>query len=121
MTPPVMPSSRPIGTHDIVDRALDGFRELIPPTGSTCSMFPGALRRCHLLRPRSWRLLGAMQRSRQPPSSSMAGSTRTILLPHAVVDGLMRAGLDTGVPVLSVSLDPAPLTGVPRTPQAKLS
>ena len=39
------------------------------------------------------------------------GIYRHDFVAQAVVDGLMRAGLDSGVPVLSVSLTPQPLSG----------
>ncbi|MGV6811891.1 MAG: 6,7-dimethyl-8-ribityllumazine synthase [Brevirhabdus sp.] len=93
------------GWHaEIVDRALDGFLELIPPERVEVFDVPGAF---------ELPLMAAeLARSGQYGAIAAAalvvdgGIYRHDFVAQAVVDGLMRVGLDTGVPVLSVSLTP---------------
>lgn len=89
---------------DIVDRALDGFLELIPADQVDVFDVPGAfelpLTACDLA-----------QTGRYAAIACAAfvvdgGIYRHDFVAQAVVDGLMRVGLDSGVPVLSVSLTP---------------
>src|SRR5690554_3800338 len=89
---------------DIVDRALDGFRELIPDASIDVFDVPGAFEMPLLARD-----LAASGRYAAVAAAAFVvdgGIYRHDFVAQAVVDGLMRAGLDTGVPVLSVSLTP---------------
>ncbi len=89
---------------DIVDRALDGFLELIPADQVDVFDVPGAFEMPLLAR-------DLAQTGRYAAVACAAfvvdgGIYRHDFVAQAVVDGLMRAGLDSGVPVLSVSLTP---------------
>ena len=89
---------------DIVSRALDGFCELIPATQVDVFDVPGAFEMPLLARD-----LAASGRYAAVAAAALVvdgGIYRHDFVAQAVVDGLMRAGLDTGVPVLSVSLTP---------------
>ncbi|KAF0105064.1 MAG: 6 7-dimethyl-8-ribityllumazine synthase [Rhodospirillaceae bacterium] len=89
---------------DIVDRALDGFLELIPSTQVDVFDVPGAFEL-----PLFSRDLAATGRYAAVAAAAFVvdgGIYRHDFVAQAVVDGLMRAGMDTGVPVLSVSLTP---------------
>jgi len=89
---------------DIVDRALEGFCELIPAAQVDVVDVPGAFELP----------LMAQTLARTGNYSAVAcaafvvdgGIYRHDFVAAAVVEGLMRVGLDTGVPVLSVSLTP---------------
>lgn len=89
---------------DIVDQALTGFCEIIP--GSQVEVFdvPGAFELPLLCRD-----LAATGRFAAVAAAAFVvdgGIYRHDFVAQAVVDGLMRASLDTGVPVLSISLTP---------------
>lgn len=89
---------------DIVDRALDGFLELIPATQVDVFDVPGAFEMPLLSRD-----LAATGKYAAVAAAAFVvdgGIYRHDFVAQAVVDGLMRAGMDTGVPVLSVSLTP---------------
>ncbi|SLN20504.1 6,7-dimethyl-8-ribityllumazine synthase 2 [Roseovarius litorisediminis] len=89
---------------DIVDRALDGFAKLIPMNQIDVFDVPGAFEMPLLARD-----LAASGRYAAVAAAAFVvdgGIYRHDFVAGAVVDGLMRAGLDTGVPVLSVSLTP---------------
>ncbi len=89
---------------EIVDRALDGFRELIPAEQIDVFDVPGAFEMPLLARD-----LAATGRYAAVAAAAFVvdgGIYRHEFVAQAVVDGLMRAGMDTGVPVLSVSLTP---------------
>ncbi|SDX24852.1 6,7-dimethyl-8-ribityllumazine synthase [Ruegeria halocynthiae] len=89
---------------DIVDRALDGFLELIPADQVDIFDAPGAFEM-----PLIARDLAQTGRYAAIACSAFVvdgGIYRHDFVAQAVVDGLMRAGMDTGVPVLSVSLTP---------------
>src|SRR6056297_3188758 len=89
---------------DIVDRALDGFAELIAREQIDVFDVPGAFEMPLLARD-----LAASGRYAAVAAAAFVvdgGIYRHDFVAQAVVDGLMRAGLDTGVPVLSVSLTP---------------
>ena len=89
---------------DIVDRALDGFLELIPADQVDVFDVPGAFELPLLARD-----LAASGRYAAVAAAAFVvdgGIYRHDFVARAVVDGLMRAGMDTGVPVLSVSLTP---------------
>lgn len=89
---------------DIVDKALDGFLELIPAEDVDVFDVPGAFEL-----PLMCRELAATGRYGAVAGAALVvdgGIYRHDFVASAVVDGLMRAGLDTGIPVLSVSLTP---------------
>ncbi|MBX3573637.1 MAG: 6,7-dimethyl-8-ribityllumazine synthase [Mesorhizobium sp.] len=89
---------------EIVDRALDGFLEFIPADKVDVYDVPGAFELPLLARD-----LAASGRYAAVAAAAFVvdgGIYRHDFVAQAVVDGLMRAGLDTGVPVLSVSLTP---------------
>ena len=89
---------------EIVDRALTGFTELIPAAQVDVFDVPGAFEMPLLARD-----LAATGRYAAVACAALVvdgGIYRHDFVAQAVVDGLMRAGLDTGVPVLSVSLTP---------------
>lgn len=89
---------------DIVDRALEGFTELVPAAHIDVFDVPGAFEM-----PLMARDLASTGRFDAVICAAFVvdgGIYRHDFVAAAVVDGLMRAGLDTGVPVLSVSLTP---------------
>ncbi len=89
---------------EIVNRALDGFCELIPASQVDVFDVPGAFEM-----PLVARDLAASGRYAAVAAAALVvdgGIYRHEFVAQAVVDGLMRAGMDTGVPVLSVSLTP---------------
>lgn len=89
---------------DIVDRALDGFAEIIPMDQIDVFDVPGAFEMPLLARD-----LASTGRYAAVACAAFVvdgGIYRHDFVAQAVVDGLMRAGLDSGVPVLSVSLTP---------------
>lgn len=89
---------------DIVDRAYDGFAELIPTDQIDVFDVPGAFEL-----PLVARDLALSGRYAAVACAALVvdgGIYRHEFVAQAVVDGLMRVGLDTGVPVLSVSLTP---------------
>lgn len=89
---------------DIVDRALDGFCELIPAAQVDVFDVPGAFEM-----PLMAQALANQGRYTAIACAAFVvdgGIYRHDFVASAVVDGLMRVGLDTGVPVLSVSLTP---------------
>ena len=89
---------------DIVDRALDGFCELIPASQVDVFDVPGAFEMPLLART----LAETGQYAAVAATAFVVdgGIYRHEFVAQAVVDGLMRAGMDSGVPVLSVSLTP---------------
>lgn len=93
------------GWHaDIVDRAFDGFTEVIPIENVDVFDVPGAFEL-----PLMARDLAETGRYAAVVCAAFVvdgGVYRHDFVAQAVVDGLMRAGLDSGVPVLSVSLTP---------------
>lgn len=89
---------------DIVERALEGFCELVPAEQVDVFDVPGAFEMPLLARD-----LAASGRYAAVAAAAFVvdgGIYRHEFVAQAVVDGLMRAGMDTGVPVLSVSLTP---------------
>jgi len=89
---------------DIVDRALDGFADLIPMDQIDVFDVPGAFEMPLLARD-----LASSSRYGAVVAAAFVvdgGIYRHDFVAQAVVDGLMRASLDSGVPVLSVSLTP---------------
>ncbi len=89
---------------DIVDQALTGFLKLIPADHVDVFDVPGAFELP----------LMAQELAKSGQYSAIAcaafvvdgGIYRHDFVAQSVVDGLMRVGLDTGIPVLSVSLTP---------------
>lgn len=89
---------------DIVDQALVGFCELIPKETVNVFDVPGAFEMPLLARD-----LAATGRYAAVAAAAFVvdgGIYRHEFVAQAVVDGLMRAGMDSNVPVLSVSLTP---------------
>ena len=93
------------GWHaDIVNRALDGFTQIIPPERVDVFDVPGAFEM-----PLMARDLATTGRYVAIAAAALVvdgGIYRHDFVAQAVVDGLMRVGLETGVPILSVSLTP---------------
>ena len=89
---------------DIVDRALDGFLDLISGDLVDVIDVPGAFEMP----------LMAQELAKSGKYGAIVcaafvvdgGIYRHDFVAQSVVDGLMRVGLDTGIPVLSVSLTP---------------
>lgn len=89
---------------EIVSQALEGFCQLVPREAVDVFNVPGAFEMPLLARD-----LAASGRYEAVAAAALVvdgGIYRHDFVAQAVVDGLMRAGLDTGVPVLSVSLTP---------------
>ena len=89
---------------DIVDRSLEGFMEHIPAAQVDVFDVPGAFEL-----PLMAQKLAQSGRYDAIACAAFVvdgGIYRHDFVASAVVDGLMRVGLDTGVPVLSVSLTP---------------
>lgn len=89
---------------DIVTSALEGFLEHIPEDRVDVFDVPGAFEMPLLARD-----LAATGRYAAVACAALVvdgGIYRHDFVAQAVVDGLMRAGMETGVPVLSVSLTP---------------
>ena len=93
------------GWHaDIVTRAFHGFTQIIPPERVDVFEVPGGFEM-----PLMARDLAASGRYAAVAAAALVvdgGIYRHDFVAQAVVDGLMRVGLETGVPVLSVSLTP---------------
>lgn len=89
---------------EIVGQALAGFTEIIPASEVDVFDVPGAFEM-----PLMARDLAATGRYGAVACAALVvdgGIYRHDFVAQAVVDGLMRAGMETGVPVLSVSLTP---------------
>jgi 6,7-dimethyl-8-ribityllumazine synthase len=89
---------------DIVDRALDGFLSEIPAEQVTVYDVPGAFEMPMLAQKLA--LTGRFDAIACAALVVDGGIYRHDFVASAVVDGLMRVGLDTQVPVLSISLTP---------------
>lgn len=89
---------------DIVDASLDGFCEVIPANTVEIFDVPGAFEMPLMAQ----KLAGTGRYAAVVCAAFVVdgGIYRHDFVAGAVVDGLMRVGLDTGVPVLSVSLTP---------------
>lgn len=93
------------GWHrDIVTRALEGVLESIPAQNVDVYEAPGAFEMPLLARDLA--LTGKYGAVIAAALVVDGGIYRHDFVASAVVDGLMRVALDTGVPVLSVSLTP---------------
>lgn len=89
---------------NIVDQALAGFAEVIPMAQIDVFDVPGAFEMPLLARD-----LADTGRYAAVAAAALVvdgGIYRHDFVASAVVDGLMRASMDSGVPVLSVSLTP---------------
>ena len=89
---------------DIVSKALDGFLQLIPAQQVDVFDVPGAFEL-----PLVARDLANSGRYAAVAVAALivdGGIYRHDFVAQAVINGLMRVALDTGVPVLSVSLTP---------------
>ncbi|WP_142664254.1 6,7-dimethyl-8-ribityllumazine synthase [Paracoccus laeviglucosivorans] len=89
---------------DIVDQALEGFCQIIPREQVDVFDVPGAFEM-----PLMARDLARTGRYGSVACAALVvdgGIYRHDFVAAAVVQGLMQAGLETGVPVLSVSLTP---------------
>ena len=89
---------------EIVDQALTGFCELIPAAQVDVFDVPGAFEMPLLARD-----LAETGKYAAVVAAALVvdgGIYRHEFVAQAVVDGLMRAGMDSGIPVLSVSLTP---------------
>ena len=89
---------------EIVDQALVGFSELIPEDQIDVFDVPGAFEM-----PLLAQQLAQTGRYKAVAAAALVvdgGIYRHDFVASAVVNGLMQAGLTTGVPVLSVSLTP---------------
>ena len=88
----------------IVDAAFQGFTEILGAEAVDVFDVPGALEL-----PLAARDLAGTGRYGAVAAAAFVvdgGIYRHEFVAQAVIDGLVRAGLDTGVPVLSVSLTP---------------
>ena len=99
---------------EIVDQALAGFTDVIVPKQVDVFDVPGAFEMPLLARD-----LAMTGRYRAVICAALVvdgGIYRYdfVAQAQAVVDGLMRAGLDTGVPILSVSLTPHQFQDTPH-------
>ncbi len=89
---------------EIVDRALQGFLDVIPSDAVDVFDVPGAFEL-----PLLAKKLAASGRYGAVAGAALVvdgGIYRHDFVAAAVVNGLMQAGMETGVPVLSVSLTP---------------
>ena len=89
---------------DIVARALEGAQQLIPSEQIDVFDVPGAFEMPLLARDLA--ATGTYGAVIAAAFVVDGGIYRHEFVAQAVVDGLMRAGLETGVPILSVSLTP---------------
>ncbi|WP_422375867.1 6,7-dimethyl-8-ribityllumazine synthase [Roseibium sp.] len=93
------------GWHaDIVDQALVGFQQIIPAEEIDVFYVPGAFEM-----PLAAKDLAGTGKYAAIAAAALVvdgGIYRHDFVAQAVVSGLMQAGLETGVPVLSVSLTP---------------
>lgn len=93
------------GWHsEIVSQALVGFQQVIPQTQIDVFDVPGAFEL-----PLMARELARTGRYHAVAAAALVvdgGIYRHDFVAQAVVNGLMQAGLETGVPVLSISLTP---------------
>nr|WP_319386957.1 6,7-dimethyl-8-ribityllumazine synthase [uncultured Roseibium sp.] len=93
------------GWHsDIVDQALEGFQQIIPAENIDVFDVPGAFEM-----PLAAKSLAKTGKYAAIAAAALVvdgGIYRHDFVAQAVVTGLMQAGLETNVPVLSVSLTP---------------
>ena len=89
---------------EIVDQALVGFTQIIPAEQVDVFDVPGAFEMP--LKSRNLAKTGKYKAIAAAALVVDGGIYRHDFVAQAVVSGLMQAGLETGVPVLSVSLTP---------------
>ncbi|MEP1613589.1 MAG: 6,7-dimethyl-8-ribityllumazine synthase [Roseobacter sp.] len=89
---------------DIVDQAYHGFTQIIAPDKIDVFDVPGAFEMP--LMARDLAASGAYGAVICAAFVVDGGIYRHDFVAQSVVDGLMRAGMETGIPVLSVSLTP---------------
>ncbi|MFK7857648.1 MAG: 6,7-dimethyl-8-ribityllumazine synthase [Granulosicoccus sp.] len=89
---------------EIVDQALVGFHQIIPAEDVDVFDVPGAFEMP--LFARDLALTGKYAAVAAAALVVDGGIYRHDFVAQAVLDGLMQAGLETGVPILSVSLTP---------------
>ncbi len=89
---------------EIVDQALIGFQQIIPPEQTDVFDVPGAFELPLLARRLA--MSGKYDAIVAAALVVDGGIYRHDFVAQAVVNGLMQAGLDADVPVLSVSLTP---------------
>ncbi|MGB1234823.1 MAG: 6,7-dimethyl-8-ribityllumazine synthase [Planktomarina sp.] len=89
---------------DVVNQALVGFTEIIPADDTDVFNVPGAFEMPLLAQRLA--MTGNYGAIVAAALVVDGGIYRHDFVASAVVDGLMRVGLDTGVPVLSASLTP---------------
>jgi len=89
---------------DVVDQALEGFCSVIAKTDVDVFDVPGALEMP--LFARDVAMTGRYAAVACAALVVDGGIYRHEFVAQAVVDGLVRAGMDSGVPVLSISLTP---------------
>ncbi|WP_112320541.1 6,7-dimethyl-8-ribityllumazine synthase [Oceanibium sediminis] len=89
---------------EIVDQALVGFTQIIPASQVDVFDVPGAFEMPLLAK----KLAASGQYAAVAAAALVVdgGIYRHEFVAQAVVNGLMQAGLETGVPILSVSLTP---------------
>ncbi|WP_296423011.1 6,7-dimethyl-8-ribityllumazine synthase [Yoonia sp.] len=104
MTPPRFAFIKANWHADIVDRALDGFLDEIPRAQVQVFDVPGAFELPMMAQRLA--LTGQFDAIACAALVVDGGIYRHDFVASAVVDGLMRVGLDTQIPVLSVSLTP---------------
>lgn len=104
MTPPRFAFIKANWHADIVDRALDGFLTEIPAEQVDVYDVPGAFEMPMLAQKLA--ITGDYAAIACAALVVDGGIYRHDFVAGAVVDGLMRVGLDTQTPVLSVSLTP---------------
>ncbi len=92
------------GHADIVARALDGFCEVVPKEQVDVFDVPGAFEMPLLARNLAAR--GGYGAIATAAFVVDGGIYRHDFVAQAVVDGLMCAGLETGIPILPISLIP---------------
>ena len=90
--------------NNIVDQALVGFNEIIPADQVDVFDAPGALEMP--IPAQDLALTGQYDAIACAALVVDGGIYRHDFVAQAVVDGIVRVGLDTGVPVLSVSITP---------------
>lgn len=89
---------------EIVNKALEGFYEIIPKSQVDVFDVPGAFEMPLM----ALRLANTGKYEAIAAAALVVdgGIYRHDFVAQAVVDGLMKAGMDSGVPVLSISLTP---------------
>lgn len=104
MTPPRYAFIKANWHSDVVDQALKGFLELIPAEHVDVVDVPGAFEM-----PLTAKKLASTGKYVAVAAAALVvdgGIYRHDFVAQAVVNGLMQAGMETGIPVLSVSLTP---------------